>query len=97
MYSSVSQCFSALSQFARDTNDYTYDPFSRAKTFERATGIRLLRKGYVYSIDLGVDVGPCVHILNQVTNYQRDYINLGLIYSAIRNICLRSKHVEPEV
>lgn len=41
----IANCFERLTEFTTYANDYGYDPFIRAKQFEKSTGIRLLRKG----------------------------------------------------
>lgn len=43
-YDSVDVCFEALSKFLEQANDYEYNPYDRAKQFEKAAGIQLLKK-----------------------------------------------------
>ena len=47
LHAGVNKCIQQLNDFSANTNDYSYDPFIRAKQFEKSTGIRLLRKGFV--------------------------------------------------
>lgn len=45
MHPGIERCYQDVTEFASHANDYAYDPFIRAKQFEKSTGIRLLRKG----------------------------------------------------